>query len=439
MAPEAITNIRLGDKYTHAQHMLERLAAAHKPHVPDELIPYLDPMCLGELNEVVRSGGDLSMEEAFAGMALVVAATNNPFRQKYYPGMSYEEAIAKGTAFLVLMASKEASSSGLKPEEVAGTVAAGLSDLAIRPILRYVVETCGMGGDRGWNIREKTINASTLSSLVLASLGMKAFKHGSYGNTTKVGSTDVPIRFGARICQQGQEEINRLIKEVGYWFSDAHAVKTLHYLSHLLMMETINHIVGPMTIPVSAETQLFKVMGVNHFIHPRTIAQAYAILHQRKLLNVGRIAVMCGLDQCPKGNQINDDLWVREHSFLDELSPFATLLAITEGGNFLGIEVVTLKEIGSPHITQGGIMVKNYIPTLMRANERAIRGLDPTLTSYLAANAAIGSWICNEGPICKSELPRHYLRCWQAIKSGRAYDKLVEYVEATGGRICSFI
>ena len=258
-----ITNITLGGKYGHKQAMLESLADSYIPSVPAQFQELPDRMALTKIDAIVKSGQHLSFQEAFSGMALVIAATNNVFRWEHYPDMSYEEAISKGTAFLQLLAVKE-SLTGLVPEEVAGLAAAGMCDLIIKPSVPegYVVETCGMGGDSGWGSKKvKTINASTLSAIVLASLGLTTFKHGSYGNTTAVGSTDVPVSFGACICNHSQAEIEELIRRVSFWYSDAHAVKTLHYLSHLLMVETVNHIVGPMTMPVGSKTTIYKVMG----------------------------------------------------------------------------------------------------------------------------------------------------------------------------------
>lgn len=348
----------------------------------------------------------------------------------------------------MLMATKE-KLKGLSPEEVAGMVAASTLDIVFRPnviqagsSLAQVVETCGMGGDRGWNTKEvKTINASTLSGFVLTSLGLPVFKHGSFGNTTLVGSTDVPIHFGAKICHQSSAKILDIFRRTNYWFSDAHSVKTLHYLSHLLMVETVNHIIGPMTVPISKETRLFKVMGVNHHVHPEVIAKAYTILHLRGFINVGGALILTGLDEVPKGDEYQDLQWVKQHSFLDEVSPIATLASLASGNKFIGNFILTHKDFKAEPIEAEKIKIENAVKPLMKANQLAITRSSEALADYLARNAALGrllfSLFDSRRPF--SQLPTHYQECLRAIYEGKAFRELVGYVRASGGEFISWL
>ena len=443
-----ITSIVLGPKYADAQGMLASLARENY-HVGEalancdpKLIARADPMALSGLDAAVKSGGSLTFEAAFSGMLLVLAATNNPIREALFPETSFPEAVAKGVGFLQLMAVKEALRN-LTPEEVAGMVAAGTLDLVFRPHIPQVTETCGMGGDRGWGTRDvKTISASTLGALVLASLDIPTFKHGSYGNTTQVGSTDVPINFGANIYQHTAAEILGLFEETGFWYSDAHSVKTLHHLSHLLMVETVNHIIGPMTVPIAKKTRLFKTMGVNDKIPPWTAAEAYTILHQRGFINLGGAAIICGLDTVP----LPDDYpltsgYVARHTFLDEVSPLATVVSLAVEDRFLGTFVISDRDFEALSLRENSLKVPNTIPDLMRADELALRGRDSILAQYLARNAALGLLI-SEGIDEKAPfegLPGCYQRCLEAIKSGAAFQTLVNYVGASGGTLRSWL
>lgn len=442
-----ITNIKLGPKYTDHQRMMTALAEENfcakrvVAGCDSQLIARADPMTLSAIDAKVKDGGGLSFEEAFSGMLLVVGATNNLIRDELFPKTTFSEMLSKGTGFLQLMAVKEAFS-GLTPEEIAGMVAAGTLDLVFRPAIPSVVETCGMGGDRGWGTKEvKTISASTLSALVLASLRVPSFKHGSYGNTTRVGSTDVPINFGAKICHRSAAEILNLFAETGFWFSDAHSVKTIHYLSHLLMVETVNHIVGPMTVPISGETKLSKLIGVNHHVHPEAIAKAYAVLHQRGFINLNGVCVVCGLDTEPPEGEENNQRWVVEHSFLDEVSPRATFVSLAKGGNFLGNFILTDESFGAAPLDEKSLKVRNNVPSLMVANELTLRGEHPELSSYLARNAALGLLV-SEGLDANNplaELPVCYQKCLEAIESGKAFRTLQHYVEASGGSFRSWL
>lgn len=442
-----ITSILLGPKYEGHQEMMTSLAQeGYSPKAilsvcDAELLAAVSPQVLSHLDRKVKDGENLTFEEAFSGMLLVVVATNNLIRTALFPEMSFAEAVAKGVGFLQLMAVKE-SLRGLAPSEIAGMVAGGSLDIVFRPAIPEVTETCGMGGDRGWGTREvKTISASTLSALVLASLGIPTFKHGSYGNTARVGSTDVPINFGAVIYQRTAAEILRLFSETDFWFSDAHTVKTIHYLSHLLMVETVNHIVGPMTIPVSRETKIFKVIGVNHHVNPTTVAEAYALLHQRGFINLGGVAVVCGLDALPSEGESRDPEWVTAHTFLDEVSPIATLVSLARGGEFLGNSILEDGVFGAPPLPEGALKVRNTITHLMAANEKALRGVDGNLSQYLARNAALGLLVANglepRAPFAK--LASHYQRCSEAIASGRVLQTLRDYVGVSGGAFQSWL
>jgi len=443
-----ITSIVLGPRYTRSQKMLAALAQENY-HVGEvlancdpRLIAMADPMALSGLDATVKSGGNLTFEGAFSGMLLVLAATNNPIREALFPEVGVPEAVAKGVGFLQLMAVKEALRN-LTPEEVAGMVAAGMLDVVFRPAIPQVTETCGMGGDRGWGTKDvKTISASTLGALVLASLGIPTFKHGSHGNTTSVGSTDVPINFGANIYQHTAAKVLGLFKSASFWYNDAHAVKTLHHLSHLLMVETVNHIIGPMTVPIARETKLFKLMGVNDKIPPWTVAKAYTILHQRGFLNLGGAAIICGLGTVP----LPDDYpltpeYVARHAFLDEVSPRATVVSLAVEDRFLGTTVITGGDFGDTLLREDDLKVPNTIPNLMRANELALRGRDNTLARYLARNAALGFLVSkgiNENAPFE-RLPDCYQRCLEAITSGTAFQTLETYVQASGGTLRSWL
>jgi len=441
-----ITSISLGPKYSDKQRMMAALARANfKPGevvrgCDPELIERVRPEALSAIDQKVKSGGNLSFEQAFSGMAFVLAATNNLLRGQLFPGMDLPEAIAKGTAFLQLMAVKEALA-GLSAEEVAGMVAATSLDIVFRPEFRQVTETCGMGGDRGWETREvKTISASTLSALVLASLGFTAFKHGSFGNTTAVGSTDVPINFGANICQYSASDIQLLLARARFWFSDAHSVKTIHYLSHLLMVETVNHVLGPMTLPIARQTQLFKVMGVNHHVHPDVIARAYTILHKRGFVNLGGVIAVAGLDECPLHGEHRKSGWIAAHTFLDEVSPRATLVSLARRDEFMGSFLLADVHFGAGPLNEERLRVPNTIPDLMKANQAALAGLDPDLSPYLARNAALALLVSEgleDGPLTR--LPECYRRCLEAINSGQALQALERYVEVSGGRFHSWL
>ncbi len=441
-----ITNIDLGAKYASYKQMCEALA--NRGYNPQQLISRypnswfrsVDRFSLSSIDGKVKNLETLSFEEAFAGMCFVLAGTNNFLRELLFDSMPYEEAIAKGSAFLQLMAMKEVYVQ-LEAAEIAGLVAACYLDVVYTPCyVEQVVETSGMGGDRGWTADKslKTINVSTLSSIVAAASGTMAMKHGSFGNTTRVGSTDIPLNFGANIITDSRQDIDRLLRSVGFWYNDAHAVKTVHYLSHLLMVETVNHVVGPMTPPVGPDTILYKVMGVNHHVMPATVVKAYNLLHELGVVNVGGVIVVSGLDT-DQGISITPE-WLNQHIMLDELSPRASVAAIGAGSEYFGTLILDDTSFDSIPLNEYELRIPNNIPDLMQANERALTGIDMTLARYLARNAALTFLAQDLSPSITAESIRPYhQKALDLVLSGAAYETLCRYVEASGGRIKKWI
>ena len=107
--------------------------------------------------------------------------------------LSYEESkkafsiIMEGKAsdnqiydFLTLLSEK-----GEVSEEIAGGVYV-LRDKSKRVNVQNCVDTCGTGGDG-----KNTLNISTATALLLASMGIKVAKHGNKAVSSKCGSGDV--------------------------------------------------------------------------------------------------------------------------------------------------------------------------------------------------------------------------------------------------------
>lgn len=409
------------------------------------------------IGQKLVKGKNLTFDEAFLGMTFVVGATNralfSSLRERFemaHGGRVYQEELrAPAQAFLSGMAQKE-SYGCLLAEEVAGMVAAAMMDLVVRvPVETPVLETCGMGGDRGFVVngeRRKTINLSTLSALVLAAEGsLVVFKHGSYANTSAIGSTEAIEAFGANIYQKSLIEIKRVLRETNFSFSDAHTVKTIHDLSHsrFLRHETVNHIVGPMTPPLDRSTVLNKIIGVNEGIHPAAIAKAYEILNREGIQRVGNVAVVAGLDEKFDPEEMNafDMSGIKRHVFLDEFSPYITLLGLVQNGQYIGCYLVRPEDFGV-RVNVDKLHLRNTAEVLLKKNIEALKGEDKELANYLAVNAAlglfVGQYLGREDAVLEGQINTAYLEecfgeCQQVILSGQAFNTLEKYVESTRG------
>lgn len=407
-----------------------------------------------KLGQKLVKGNSLTFEEAFLGMVFVVAATNRGIFQELKPSfqtahgildLKQDQLIGPGQTFLTAMAQRETGQS-LTAEEIAGMVASAMMDINLRLSFDpYILETGGMGGDKGFMVngeKKKVINASTLSAIILSSVGVPVLKHGSYGNTSAVGSTEAAEALGINIYQKSLREIRQLFDEVGFYFSDAHIAKTIHDLSHNPFMrhETVNHIIGPMTPPVSRETTLNKVIGVNEGVHPSLIGRAYEILNAKGYQRVGSVAIVSGLSSDFSNSvDVGSQNAMRPYMMLDEMSPYKTLIGIVQHGKYIGCFIVAPEDFGI-NLNPEKIQVVNSKEDLLAANGEALGGLSSESAKYLALNAAIGLFVSEYlergGAILEGELNRLYLRecfsrCMEQIIFGKAAAHLSKIIAAS--------
>ncbi len=451
-----ISKISLSGFRLEKQHARERIALRHadtetaiRNNMP--LVTEIEHFQLRDLDHIIKEGRHLTYEQAFVGMCYVLMATNHRFYSYLKRFVSrvmgakfeHDRALASGTAFLQLMAAKE-SFSHLTAEEIAGMATAAMMDTVIRLKLDAVTETCGMGGDNGFGrngVVCKTINVSTLMSFVLVGLGIKTVKHGSYGNTSSIGSTDSIELFGAKTAFETEHELLSVLKKSGFCYLDAHWAKTVHDLSHLLMMETVNHVIGPMTPPLDPQTTINKVIGVNRRVHPETMVKAYNILHARGKQRIGGIIADTGLsEEAPRGTSIGAQ-GVKKYSILDELSPFVSVVSLGYADTFLGTFVVSPEDFGTK-IDPDAVRVKNNRVEIQQANYQAITGSNKHLSQYLAMNAALGliaeRYITRKDIIVRDRVNRvilsqAYVECLEVIQNGKAIYALKKFIKTSGG------
>lgn len=209
---------------------------------------------------------DLSENEAYAAMNEI---------------MKGEGAESQIGAFLVGLRMK-----GEKIDEITGCAKA-MRDNAIRVKLqsKFVIDTCGTGGDGG-----KTFNISTAVAIVAAAGGVKVAKHGNRAVSSESGSADVLTELGFNI-ELESEKAAKCIDEKGMAFLFAqkyhHAMKNVAPTRKILATRTIFNILGPLTNPGFVKGQ---VLGVYDKDLTNTLAQV--------LLNLGceKALVVCGED-----------------------------------------------------------------------------------------------------------------------------------------------
>ena len=153
--------------------------------------------------------------------------------------------------FLTILSSK-----GEVSEEIAGGVYV-LRNKSKRVNASDCVDTCGTGGDG-----KNTLNISTASALLLASMGIKVAKHGNKAVSSKCGSGDVLEALNIKI-NLGPKEIEEQINKNNFGFMFApnyhSAMKYVGPTRKKIGKRTIFNMIGPLSNPALVERQVVGV------------------------------------------------------------------------------------------------------------------------------------------------------------------------------------
>jgi anthranilate phosphoribosyltransferase len=154
---------------------------------------------------------------------------------------------------------------------------------------RYLVDTCGTGGDAA-----HTFNVSTASAFVAAAAGARVAKHMGRSVSSSSGSAEVLEALGANIAmtpEQTGEAIGKL--GLGFMFAPAHhaAMKYAAPVRKELGVRTLFNILGPLTNPAGAPNQ---VLGV---FHPDLVGIQVRVLQRLGSRHVMTVYGLEGLDE----------------------------------------------------------------------------------------------------------------------------------------------
>ena len=190
--------------------------------------------------------------------------------------------------FLTLLSTK-----GEVSDEIAGGVYV-LREKSKRVNVKDCVDTCGTGGDG-----KNTLNISTASALLLASMGIKVAKHGNKAVSSKCGSGDVLEALNIKINFEPKDIEDQIKKNnFGFMFAPNYhsAMKYVGPTRKKIGKRTIFNMIGPLSSPALVERQ---VVGV----------------FDKKLLKV--------FGNSLKNLNINFAWIVNSEDGLDEISPYA--------------------------------------------------------------------------------------------------------------------
>ena len=148
------------------------------------------------------------------------------------------------------------SAKGEASDEIAGGVYV-LRDKSKRVNVENCIDTCGTGGD-GMN----TLNISTASALLLASMGVKVAKHGNKAVSSKCGSGDVLEALNIKINLDPKDieaQINK--NNFGFMFAPNYhsAMRFVGPTRKKIGKRTIFNLIGPLSSPALVKRQVVGV------------------------------------------------------------------------------------------------------------------------------------------------------------------------------------
>lgn len=166
--------------------------------------------------------------------------------------MSGEATPAQTAAFLTALSLKKETT-----DEIAGAAASMKKHALALEHDMDILEIVGTGGDA-----TGSFNISTTASFIVAAAGVKVAKHGNKAASSKSGAADVLEELGVNI-NLTPEESRRLLEETGFCFLFARnyhpAMKNVASVRSEIGIRTIFNVLGPLTNPAGAKTQLLGV------------------------------------------------------------------------------------------------------------------------------------------------------------------------------------
>ena len=222
------------------------------------------------------------------------------------------------------------SEKGETAEEIAGGVHV-LREKALKVNTpENIIDTCGTGGDG-----KNTLNISTASSLLLASMGIKVAKHGNKALSSKCGSADVLERLKININLQPDGVLKSIEQNnFGFMFAPNYHL-TMKYVAPIrkkIGSRTIFNLLGPLSSPANVKKQ---VVGV--------FAKRWLLPFANALKNLK-----------------SERAWiVHSEDGMDEISPFSITNVIELKNNQINEIKIDPKKIGIKFINPKNLLGQN--------------------------------------------------------------------------------
>ena len=319
--------------------------------------------------EKLKNKQDLSFNESKAAFEILME------------GEASEDEIFE---FLTLLSAK-----GEVSDEVAGGVYV-LREKSKRVNVQDCVDTCGTGGD-GMN----TLNISTASALLLASMDIKVAKHGNKAVSSKCGSGDVLEALNIKINLEPKDIEDQINKNnFGFMFAPNYhsAMRFVGPTRKKIGKRTIFNMIGPLSSPALVERQ---VVGV----------------FDKKLLKIFANAL--------KNLNIKFAWIVNSEDGLDEISPYVKTNVIQLKNNKISEITIDPKELNI-----SANKFENLLGDDAKFNANKMIGIfkgeDNDFSKAVSLNAAAGLIVAEK----HSEFKNAYEDTRKHILTGKTFEHL---------------
>ncbi|NVM03521.1 MAG: anthranilate phosphoribosyltransferase [Candidatus Helarchaeota archaeon] len=265
---------------------------------------------------------------------------------------------------------------------------------------KVLVDTCGTGGDK-----IKTFNISTLAAFIVAGSGIKVAKHGNRSVTSKCGSADLLEGFGVNINADPKIVEKCIENGIGFMFAPKFhpAMKYAIGPRREIGLRTVFNILGPLTNPANANSQLLGVFDPN-------ITEKMA----NALKSLGT----------------NSAYIVHGDPGLDEISTLGKTKISELNNDIVKTYFISPKDfsipMAKPKDIQGGLLDENLEIAI-----KILNGESSKKTDIVLLNSAVGIVVGQKAGTINEGLEV----AKESVSSGNAYKKLKELIKNSGGSL----
>ena len=222
------------------------------------------------------------------------------------------------------------------------------------------IDTCGTGGDG-----QNSLNISTASAIVLASMGIKVAKHGNKAVSSNCGSADVLEALKININLKPRE-VEESIKKFNFAFMFApnyhSAMKYVGTARKKIGKKTIFNLIGPLSSPAQVKRQVIGVFDKKW---------------------------MMPFAEALKENKVEHAFIIHSEDGMDEISPFEeTNVVELKAGNINGFKI-NPKDLGIKTGNRENLRGKNADYNAQKIIE-IFKGISNEFSLTVALNVAAG-------------------------------------------------